>query len=1185
MPDFCHLHCHTQFSLLDGASDIPTLMKKAKADGQTAVALTDHGNMFGAFKFVAEAKKHGIKPIVGCEFYLVKDRHIRSFSRAKGEIDIRHHQLLVAKNKIGYENLTKLCSFGFKEGLYNKYPRIDKELLVKYHEGLIATSCCIGAEIPQAILRGDIEGAEVKLKWWLDLFGDDFYIELQRHRGLTNIDFRNDEGKRVLSNKSQEDINQVLLGFAKKYNVKTIVTNDVHYVEEEDSAPHDILLCVNTGRKLTDTERFKFPSNDFFFKTKDEMNHIFGDVPDAVNNTMEIASKVESLKLTRDVVLPMYPLPTGFDDQNSYLKFLTFEGAKKRYGLITAEIEERLLFELQVIANSGYPGYFLIVQDFTTVARDMDVVVGPGRGSAAGSAVAYCLGITNIDPIKYDLLFERFLNPERISMPDIDIDFDDEGRSKVIDYVIDKYGKDQVAQIITYGTMAAKSALRDVGRVMDIPLQEVDRVAKKFPKHLSATLNAILDEGDIKKKLKDELRSDDRDKAYEFRKMSEQKDQIGEMIQMAKRLEGSVRNTGIHACGVIITPEDITNFFPVSVSKDADLLVSQFDNNVVEDAGLLKMDFLGLRTLSIIKQAVKMIKTNHDVDIDIDLISLEDELTYELFQKGETIAIFQYESPGMQKHLKNLKPNTFYDVIAMNALYRPGPMEYIDDFIARKHGKQEISYDLPEMKEFLEETYGITVYQEQVMLLSQKLGGFSKGQADMLRKAMGKKKKKLIDELYPQFVEGCEKNGHPIDVVDKIWKDWEKFASYAFNKSHSTCYAFIAFQTAYLKAHYPAEFMASVLNHSKNDISKVTFNLDECRRMGIDVLPPSIQESTMNFRVNDEGKIRFGMSALKGVGSGPVEEIIAAREKTGGFTSVFDLARHVSLRVVNKRCLESLAYGGALDEFGLNRPQYFSPSEKFDTLIEHAIRYGNAYQNEKESSANSLFGDLSEQMITEPTIVPVDDWSSVQRLEYEKLVTGMYISGHPLDDYKFELKHFTNCPLNRAEGIKETWLKMAGIVSRADHGISKSKGTGYARFALQDYNGTFEAGIYRENYQKFKDLIQVGQVVYVELNQVKFRDNDNYFTKIRDIKLLETVGRDLTKSITIRIDVNEITKEKIELLQSVCEKNVGKVKLKLNIVDGESEEAIDFASEKYSIEINTDLISSFEKLGWGYILN
>jgi DNA polymerase-3 subunit alpha len=996
MPDFCHLHCHTQYSLLDGASDIGSMMDKAAADGQKGVALTDHGNMFGAFKFVSEAQKRDLKPIIGCEFYLVEDRHRKSFSRAKGEADKRYHQLLLAKNRQGYENLSKLCSLGFIDGLYSKFPRIDKELIEQYHEGVIATSCCIGAEIPQAILHGKIDKAEELLKWWLNIFGDDFYIELQRHRGLENID-----GLGV----SQEDINQQLLLFAEKHDVKVIATNDSHYVEEDDWNSHDILLCINTNSLLEESNRFKFPSSDFYFKTKGEMEKIFGDVPHALDNTLEIYDKVETLQLARDVLLPAFPLPKEFQTQEDYLRHLTFEGARKRYKNISPEIEERLNFELDVINQSGYPGYFLIVQDFTTTAREMGVSVGPGRGSAAGSAVAYCIGITNVDPIKYDLLFERFLNPERVSMPDIDIDFDDVGRQKVIDYVIQKYGRNQVAQIITYGTMAAKMSLRDVGRVMNIPLPEVDRVAKTFPAHLKASLNKVLASEDVDPKLKSALNSEELDKAYQFRTLAEGEDPIGEMIRTAKKLEGSVRNTGIHACGVVITPDEITKYVPVKLDKDSNMLVSQFDNSVAEDAGLLKMDFLGLKTLTIIKDAVRIVKETHGIEIDPEEVPLDDPKTYELFQRGETIGIFQYESPGMQKYMKELVPTAFEDLIAMNALYRPGPLEYIPNFIARKHGREPITYDLPEMEEYLEGTYGITVYQEQVMLLSQKLAGFTKGQADMLRKAMGKKKKKLIDMLFPKFIEGGKANGHPEETLNKIWKDWEAFASYAFNKSHSTCYAFVAFQTAYFKAHYPAAFMASVLTHNKNDISKVTFFLQECKRMGLSVLEPSVNESASDFSVNQQGQIRFGLSALKGVGEGPVEAILEEREQNGHYLGFFDMMRRVNLRAVNKKVLESLAHGGGLDCFEeLHRAQYFAPSEKYDSLIEHGLKYGNAYQAQKAENVNSLFGDTDEVMIPEPKIPEGNPWSLIENWNAKKRLRESILAVTPWTTSNWKLR-------------------------------------------------------------------------------------------------------------------------------------------------------------------------------------
>ncbi|NNE26490.1 MAG: DNA polymerase III subunit alpha [Saprospiraceae bacterium] len=1184
MPDFCHLHCHTQYSLLDGASDISKMMQKAAADGQKGVALTDHGNMFGAFKFVAEAHKNKLKPIVGCEFYLVEDRHLKSFSRSKGERDRRYHQLLLAKNREGYQNLMKLCSYGFIEGLYQKYPRIDKELLQKYHKGVIASSCCLGAEIPSLIAQDRLEEAETALKWWLDLFGEDYYIELQRHGGLEKIDIINKNGQKTFSKYSQEDINQILIGFAKKYNVPLIATNDSHYVEEEDAPAHDILLCINTNSLIEEESRFKFPSSDFYFKTKEEMSNLFKDVPSAIDNTMEIFDKIETLELKRDVLLPAFPLPQKFTTQEDYLRHLTFQGAKKRYGTISHEIEERLNFELGVINQSGYPGYFLIVQDFTSTARDMGVAVGPGRGSAAGSAVAYCLGITNIDPIKYDLLFERFLNPERISMPDIDIDFDDEGRSKVIDYVIEKYGKNQVAQIITYGTMAAKMSLRDVGRVMNVPLGEVDRVSKSFPQHLSASLGKILHEGDIPDGLKTSMNKEDIDKAYQFRKMAEQKDQIGQMIRSAKSIEGSIRNTGIHACGVIITPDEIMNHVPVSVAKDSDLLVSQFDNSVAEEAGLLKMDFLGLRTLTIIKDAVKFIKETRGFDLDIDELPLDDKSTFELFERGETIGIFQYESPGMQKHLQDLKPNMFEDLIAMNALYRPGPLQYIPEFIARKHGRQKILFDLPEMEEFLSETYGITVYQEQVMLLSQKLAGFSKGEADQLRKAMGKKKKKIIDQMYPKFLEGCEKNGHPKDVIDKIWKDWEAFASYAFNKSHSTCYAYIAFQTAYLKTHYPSEFMTAVLNHNKSDTSKLNFFLRECKRMKLNVYGPDINASGINFTVNQKGEIRFGLSALKGLGLGPAEEIINER-KEGAFESIYDLIKRVNLRVLNKKSMESLAYGGALDSLTLKRSQYFMPSDHYETFLEHLLKFGNAYQSQKDSSQASLFGDMTDQMLSEPAIPQGDDWIKTYKLEKEKEVTGIYISGHPLDDYKMELENYVNCSLDQAQHSNGSVVKMAGIIAKVHHGVSQKNGLGYARLTLQDYTASFELGVYNEDYERYKELLTEGQVLYVVGKYQSYRFNDRTFFKLQDIRLLASVSQDLTKSLTIRVPLDTIDEAFIDHFQTLCESHKGKHNLKMLVMDIEDELNMDFSISKYKVDVDSKFIEEIRAMGLSYKLN
>ncbi|MGN6179930.1 MAG: DNA polymerase III subunit alpha, partial [Mucilaginibacter sp.] len=911
MPEFSHLHVHTQFSLLDGAADISKLYKKAAKDGMKALAITDHGNMFGVFKFVAEAGKHGVKPIVGCEFYVVEDRHRKQFTKEKK--DVRRHQLMLAKNPEGYKNLVKLCSLGYMEGLYSKWPRIDKELILKYHKGLIATTCCIGASVPQAILTKSEAEAEEEFKWWLDLFGEDYYIELQRH-----------------DIPEQNTVNVVLLKFAKKYNVKVICSNDSHYVDQQDSNAHDILLCVNTGDMqstpiATDEEggkgyRFGFPNDQFYFKTQAEMGQLFHDLPESLDNTNEIVDKVEVLKLKRDILLPNFVIPPEFKvhsdltpdadvlNQWEYLKHLTYMGAKERYIDISPETQERIDFELFTIRTMGFAGYFLIVSDFIKAGRDMGVFIGPGRGSAAGSVVAYCIGITNIDPMKYNLLFERFLNPDRKSMPDIDTDFDDSGRQRVIDYVVDKYGKNQVAQIITYGSMAARTSIQDVGRVLDMPLSDVNAIKKLVPDTLGITLRQAIDQ------------------VPDLQDIYKSSDLKGVVLREAEKLEGSVRNTGVHAAGIIIAPYDLTDIVPVATAKDSDLLVTQYDGRVIEDAGVIKMDFLGLKTLTIIKDALRMIKQNHDVDIDIDYIPLDDQKTFELYQRGDTNGTFQFESDGMQMYLRDLKPDKFEDLIAMNALYRPGPIEYIPNFIKRKHGLEPITFDLPDMEEYLGETYGITVYQEQVMLLSQKLAGFSKGDADVLRKAMGKKQIEVLNKMEAQFMDGAMAKGHPKDKLTKIWTDWKAFAQYAFNKSHSTCYAFVAYQTAYLKAHYPAEYMAAVLNN-QNSIDKISFFMDECRRMGVPVLGPDINESDMAFAVNKKGEVRFGLMGVKGVGEKAVESIIEERNERGPYKDVYDFAQRSNTRSVNRKSYENLVYGGAFDAMGLKRAQFFAKTE------------------------------------------------------------------------------------------------------------------------------------------------------------------------------------------------------------------------------------------------------------------
>ena len=1179
MPSFSHLHCHSQFSLLDGASPIDDMFVKAKADGMRAVALTDHGNMFGAFKFVNAGLKYGVKPIVGCEFYMVEDRTRRSF--VGDTKDKRYHQLILAKNQKGYENLSLLCSLGYIEGLYGKYPRIDKSILKKYSEGLIATSCCIGAEIPQAILfKGEAE-AEKLLKEYLEIFGDDFYIELQRH-GIQNIDG---------TGMSQEDVNQVLIKFAKKYDLHVIATNDSHYMEEDDALPHDILLCVNTGSRMTDPKgygkgmRFAFPNNEFFFKTQAEMGRLFADLPEALDDTNLVVDSIETPQLTRDVLLPNFVMPPEFKSQDDYLKHLTFEGAKKRYPDLTSEIEERLLFELSVIKDSGYPGYFLIVQDFTSVARDMGVSVGPGRGSAAGSAVAYCLGITNVDPIAYDLLFERFLNPERVSLPDIDIDFDDEGRQKVIDYVVDKYGKNQVAQIITYGSMAARSSLRDVGRVMDVPLGEVDKVTKTFPSHLSANLKKVLNDGGIDKKLKGDMNAEQVKAAEDFRLLSEKNNSIGEMIRTAKRLEGSVRNTGIHACGVIITPDDITKYVPITTAKDSDLLVTQFDNSVVESAGLLKMDFLGLKTLTIIKDAVEIVKNKRGVTIIPDEIPLDDAKTLELFTKGNTNGVFQFESPGMQKNLKMLKPDKFEDLIAMNALYRPGPMEYIKNFIARKHGQEEIHYDLPDMKEYLADTYGITVYQEQVMLLSQKLAGFTKGQADSLRKAMGKKKIEEMNKLFDLFISQGTERGHDEKILRKVWTDWEAFASYAFNKSHSTCYAYLAFHTGYLKAHYPAEFMASVLTHNMNDIKKVSFFMDECKWMGIEILGPSANESERKFSVNKDGAIRFGLAAIKGVGDTAAEEIIRERRKNGPYANIFDICKRANQRIVNKKSLENLAIAGAFDEFGVNRSSYVIDSGA-GKGIDIAVKFGNQVQNDALSNQASLFGGAGSLEISEPVLPQVEPWSLMEKLQLEKELVGIYISGHPLNNYKFEINHFTTHDLLKIEEenlkLEGTEIKLAGLITSVRDSVSKN-GKPFCIFMLEDFSGTREFALFGEKYIQFKPWIELNAQIYIIAKGEKsYRDPNKLDLNLTHISFLEDTVAHQLKKVTLEVEASLVNENLMESIFDLIDER-GKIKLSFLIKDGDK--SVRASSQRYKIQMDEITKKKLNNLGLEFRFN
>jgi DNA polymerase-3 subunit alpha len=1205
---FSHLHVHTQYSLLDGAASIGSLYKKAAKDGMPALAITDHGNMFGVFDFVSQAWKDTkvvgkdangkdileprVKPIVGCEFYVVRDRHAKSFT--KDMKDERYHQVLLAKNKTGYQNLVKLTSLGFIEGMYSKYPRIDKELIEKYHEGLIATTCCIGAYVPQTILHDGEEKAEQEFKWWLDLFGEDYYIELQRHEI-----------------KEQELINNTLLKFARKFNVPVIATNDSHYVDQDDANAHDILLCINTGEKQSTpgfddfvndelqvkNRRFKFPNNQFYFKTKEEMGKLFSDIPESLDNTSQVVDKIEILNLKKDILLPAFPIPKEFqvhEDANlnqwEYLKHITYEGAKARYTDITPDTQERIDFELFTIKTMGFAGYFLIVSDFIKAGRKLDVFVGPGRGSAAGSVVAYCIGITNIDPIKYNLLFERFLNPDRKSMPDIDTDFDDEGRQKVIDYVVDKYGKNQVAQIVTYGTMAAKMSIKDVARVMDLPLAESNMLAKLVPDKPGTELRRVLKapistkeakEGEKSLEEKEGYQQDDIENIKKLREIYRGTDIRAQVLKEAERLEGSVRNTGIHAAGIIIAPKDLTELLPVATAKDSALWVTQIEGSIIEDAGVIKMDFLGLKTLSILKTALELIRQNHGVEIDLDTIPLDDETTFLLYQRGETNATFQFESVGMQKYLRELKPDKFDDLIAMNALYRPGPIAYIPKFIDRKHAREEISYDLPDMEEYLVDTYGITVYQEQVMLLSQKLAGFTKGDADVLRKAMGKKQKSVLDKMKTQFITGASAKGHPADKLEKIWTDWEAFAQYAFNKSHSTCYAFVAYQTAYLKAHYPAEYMAAVLNHA-GAIDKITFFMEECKRMGIKVLGPDINESLKGFAVNAKGEIRFGLGGLKGVGDAAVDTIILERNRSGIYADIFDFIKRISQKSVNKKSLESLAYSGAFDCFNaFHRAQYFHiPDGERISGLEKIIGYGQAHLSLTTGTTNTLFGDLPAAMqVPPPKIHPCEPWTLTELLEHEKEVTGMFMSGHPLDHFKFELKYYGITSIGEFNEIKDSLqaqgggrtLRVAGLIIDVQHRVTRT-GKNFGSFHIEDFSGKTEFVLWSEDYIKFQNYLDKGQNVLINgFFRPRYNRPDEFDFKVSSISLLETVKQTLTRSLDLNVHPAAITPDFVRFVDRNVKNFPGKSTLRFNLFEPRENLKVSLYSFEKGFQMNEEM--------------
>ncbi len=1172
---FAHLHNHTQFSVLQSTIGIPNMISAAAKFKMPAIAMTDTGNMMGAFHFVSAVMNHNkgakskieasiaageepedieIKPIVGCEFNVCENHEDKS------KKDNGYQIVLLAKNKNGYHNLVKMSSLAFTKGFYY-VPRIDRKIIEQYKEDIIVLSGNLYGEISSKILNVGENQAEDAVIWWKQQFGEDFYLEIMRHN-------QEDENR----------VNKTLIEFSKKHDVKLVATNNTFYLNKEDANAHDILLCVKDGEKQATPigrgrgYRYGLPNQEYYFKSEDEMKKLFSDLPEAIINIQEIVDKVEIYSLYRDVLLPKYDIPQefvvaedeadgGVRGENAYLRHLTMAGAQKRYGTITPEIQERLDFELLTISNSGYPGYFLIVQDFIAEARRMDVSVGPGRGSAAGSAVAYCLWITNIDPIKYDLLFERFLNPDRVSMPDIDIDFDDEGRGRVMDYVINKYGQKQVAQIITYGKMATKSAIRDTARVLDLPLFEADRIAKLIPAMMPSKWNLARFISEKEEDVKKALRSDEFEGIKELIAIANEGDLAGETIQQAKIIEGSMRNTGIHACGVIITPSDITNYVPVALAKDSELFVTQFDNSVAESAGLLKMDFLGLKTLTLIKDTVKLVKYRNGIDLNPDEFPIDDKETYELFQRGETVGIFQYESPGMQKYMKDLKPTVFGDLIAMNALYRPGPIEYIPSFVRRKNGEEEIKYDLDACEEYLGETYGITVYQEQVMLLSQSLAGFSKGDADVLRKAMGKKQKDVLDKMKPKFVEQASAKGHDAKILEKIWKDWEAFASYAFNKSHSTCYAWIAYQTAYLKAHFPAEYMAAVLSNNMNDIKQVSFFMEECKRMGLNVLGPCVNESYYKFTVNNDYAVRFGMGAIKGVGSGAVQTIVENR-KDGKYKSIFDLAKRIDLRAANKKAIENLALAGGFDTFeGTTRAQYFHHDDGDNvTFYEKAIRYGAKFQENKNSSQVSLFGEASDVQIAEPIVPPCEDWSTMEKLAKEKEVVGIYISGHPLDDFRFEMKYFCNSNLDALRNLDQHLgksLTFAGIINNVQHRVAKN-GKGWASFNLEGYDESFEFKIFGEDYLKFRHFLIQNNFTYLKvlvkegwINKETGKKSEPRI-QFTEAKQLQDVLTNFSKKIIIDLDIKKLKPELIENLTTVFKEHQGDHQVSFEILETET---------------------------------
>ena len=1161
---FTHFHVHSQYSILDGAASIPGLIEKAKADGQTALALTDHGNMFGIKLFYDTCRQKGIKPILGCEAYVAR---VSLYNKEKPIDRSGEHLIILAKNLTGYLNLVKLCSTAFCDGFYYR-PRIDKTQLEKHHEGLIISSACLGGEIDQKIMAGDLEGAEKAALWYKNLFGEDYYLEVMRHPAA-------DPKQRAEIYDNQQRCIQEKIKIARKLNIKLIATNDVHFLNEEDAEAHDLLICLNTRKDIDDPTRMRYTRQEWF-KTTQEMIDLFPDLPEAIENTQEITDKVEEYELDSDPLMPVFPIPPelgteeeyrqkfsqedlfneftrdekgnvvlteeeankkikklgGYDRlyriklEADYLKELTMKGVVKRYGENPSpEIMERIIFELHIMKTMGFPGYFLIVQDFIQAARDMGVIVGPGRGSAAGSAVAYCLGITNIDPIKYDLLFERFLNPDRISLPDIDVDFDDAGRQQVLEWVTEKYGADKVSHIVTFGSMAAKMAIKDVARVLKLELSEANRLAKMVPEAPKMTLKKAYKENPDLEKEKQSLNP-----------------LISKTIQFAETLEGSIRQTGVHACGILISRDPLTDHIPIMPTEGESLMTTQYDGHFVEPIGLIKMDFLGLRTLSIIKTCLDNIKKSKHIVLNENEIPLDDEETFKLFTRGDTTGLFQFESPGMKKHLRALQPNRFEDLVAMNALYRPGPMEYIPSFIRRKHGEEPIEYDHPMMEPYLKDTYGITVYQEQVMLQSRALGLFTRGQSDTLRKAMGKKKFELLAELKGKFVEGCKNNpdfvqgakamGKEVNpLVDKIWGDWEAFASYAFNKSHSVCYAYIAYQTGFLKAHYPAEFMAANLSNNLSDITKVTVFMDECKRMGLSVLAPDVNESYNDFTVNSHGQIRFGMAAIKGVGEAAVEKIIEEREKNGPYKDVYDFFERIDYKSVNKKTIENLVTAGGLDSFGYHRAQYLHLVDATTTVLDNLVNYGQKNQQDSMNLQATLFGELDGFEVTKPNIPDCEPWHDYEKSKKEKELIGIYLTSHPLDPYKLEMQLLCT-PVEELNSGLETFkgkeINIAGIITAKREGKTKT-GKDFGILTLEDFSGTYELAFFGKDYTDFRQYFIDETAIYVK-GKVgpKWGKEGNELTfTIQKVGLLEALTENAIRSITLQVDIEKLTLETV----------------------------------------------------------